>query len=244
MKRAFVFFTNRINLTCPPVSIMADKIGEFDNNNNVQICIIGKQKELQFINVNENLPEITVQPYYVLIKDSIDLPSLINGKVIGNCKKLQSMLNNYDEIYLVIHNTNPSNCLVTFQYLFTKNLKNEIYQSHIENSIYYRILRRALNDEGTTNLLLLEDEIIKEFPNSRLESLIHLYKFLKLVPLKLQENWTEEEFKKNTDALKNSNKIKSAKDIFERFSFKENFTEYYTQIESIENEIIELSKTS
>ena len=243
MKRAFVFFTNRSNLTGPPVGIIADKIGEFDNNNNVHICIIGKQKDLQLINVNDNLPEITVQPCYVLIKDTIDLPAQNNGNEIGNCRKIQNILSDYEEIYLTIHNSNPSTCLETFQRLFPEKLKSWIYQSHIENSIYYRILRRSLNDEAITDLSSLEDEIIKEFPNPRLESLIHLHKSLKLVPLKLQGNWTNEEFKKEAERLKNSDNIKSANKKLESILFKENVTEYYTQLESIETEITELSQT-
>ncbi len=244
MKRAFIFFTNRSNLTSPPVGIMADKIAEFDNNNNVLICIIGKQKELQLIKVTDNLPEITVEPSCVLIKDAIELPAQNNGNEIGNCKKIQTILNNNKEIYLTIHNSNPSTCLETFQRLFPEELKSWIYQSHIENSIYYRILRRALNDKTIIDLSSLEDEIIKEFPNPHIESLIHLHKSLKLAPLKLQRNWTDEEFRKETKRLQDSDKIKLPMNKIKSIFFKENVTEYYTQLESIENEITELSKTS
>jgi len=223
---------------------MADKIEAFDNSDTMHICIIDKQKKLQLIDINEDLPTITVEPYYILIKDAIDLPAQQNGQEQGNCSVIQTILNDYEEIYPTIHNSSPSTCLETFQRLFPEKLKSWIYQSHIENSIYYRILRRSLNDEAITDLSSLEDEIIKEFPNPRLESLIRLHKSLKLAPLKLQGNWTNEEFIKEAERLKNSDNIKSAKEKLESISFKEDVTEYYTQLESIENEITGLSKTS
>lgn len=82
-----------------------------------------------------------------------------------------------------------------------------------------------------------------DYINPVKESLIHLHKSLKLIPLKLKQNWKNEEFKKQISGLDND-KIHLAKDWLNSISFKDDITDYYTQLDSIENEITELSKIS
>lgn len=72
------------------------------------------------------------------------------------------------------------------------------------------------------------------------ESLIHLHKSLKLLPLKFIDNWTADTFNKEKSALENLNIINLAKDKLQNILFKEDFVEFYKQLETIETEIIQL----
>lgn len=239
MEKAFVFFSNRSNLTSPPISISATELDDFDNNNNKDILIIGKDKSKQLITITENLPKIVMQPYYMLIKDNIVFPEINNGNEIGNSYKLQSILKDIDEVYLVIHKTKPSTYLETFKRIFNGRLKSYIYQNHVSNHLYEKVLKSSLSNTLINDLSNLEDSIVKEFPDPHLESLIHLHKFLKLLPLK--GNWNEDSFNKEKKTLENSDSMKLAKNKLDNISFVKDIEVYYEQLKPIQTEIINLS---
>lgn len=230
MKKVFVFITNQKKLTESPIYIAHEKLFGFDENRMVGISSAKK------------MTTIAETPYFLLIKDSITLQNPSDsGNEEVNCLELAKILSNIDEIYLTIHLTQPSNYLETFIRLFKGKLISYIYHSHETDSIYYRILKPALNDDSIDDLTKIEQSILLEFPNKRLESLIHLNKLLKIIPIKCQDNWDENSFKLEFSKIIGLEEIKLAKDKLENIIFKIEINDYLDQLKDIESEITNLS---
>jgi len=203
MKKAFVFFTDKEKLTSSSIGINPNKIRYFDDEN--KILTFSKEKQVNDINF---------PPYIILIKDSITLNNpKEDGTEQGNSAVIKNVLKEIDEIYLVIHESKQSNCLETFERLFSSTLKSWIYSSHGTNSIYNRGLKIGLNNESITDLSSIEESLLVEFHNPYYEAHIHLYKSLSLIPIKFQgESLNEESFVEEITKLKemHGDKIKLA----------------------------------
>ncbi len=230
MKKVFVFITNKENLTESPIYIANEILFGFDES-----PIVGISSNKKPINLNET-------PYFLFIKDDITLQEPAeNGNEQGNSLELAKILSDIDEIYLTIHKTKPSNYLETFLRLFKGKLISYIYHSHETDSIFFRILKPALNDDSIDDLTKIEQSILLELPNKRLESLIHLNKLLKIIPIKCQDNWDENSFKLEFSKIIGLEEIKLAKDKLENITFKSDINDYLDQLKDIESEITNLS---
>lgn len=72
---------------------------------------------------------------------------------------------------------------------FYRQIEFELQQSHVPGSIYDTELKQiadSIDNKNADKYSNAIDAIIKRFPNPFLESFIHLYKSLKLLPLKIK----------------------------------------------------------
>ena len=168
-------------------------------------------------------------PQVVLVHDQIDASTF--------CENLSRIAPCYDRLYIAWHEHGVKlqkkhfmKCPFGYKTLPEEGI-------HIKRNRIYSLAINFINNDPDA-----KKKAIRGFEgNTPLNLLIDLQKKLGSIPIKLDNSWKKKNFDEEIKRLKESANSDLIKKRLEQIHFTKNLDDFYTQIEVIEGEIIQLT---
>jgi hypothetical protein len=135
------------------------------------------------------------------------------------------------------------NCKLAFCEWYSSNKTAFWDERNFNADLPYNNLKKAWKDNAGDKAITFEKVWCYFLGVPELEALIRLNKSLNLLPLKLNDDWTESAFNAAKATLEITFDTELISSMLKNISFTSNPVEYFKQLESVESEIVNMTTT-